>query len=88
MTALSDGRVKVASVASVENMDICKWLSCKDWYVPNMPYEMKTAYIITEAEMGNFSQFYAKHEKNLAFVTQIGNYHIYVSEYNFSNLGE
>ena len=88
MTALSDGRVKVASVASVENMDICKWLSCKDWYVPNMPYKMKTAYIITEAEMGNFSQFYAKHENDLAFMTQIGNYHIYVSEYNFSNLGE
>lgn len=88
MTALSNGRVKVASVASVENMDICKWLSCKDWYVPNVPYEIKTAYIITEAEMGSFSQFYAKHENDLIFLTQIGNYHVYVSDYNFSNLGE
>lgn len=88
MTALSGGKVKVASVASVERMDICKWLSCKDWYVPNVSYEMKTAYIITEAEKSNFEQFYAKHENDLVFVTQIGNYNIYISDYNFSNLGE
>ena len=88
LTALSDGKVKVASVASVKNMDICKWLSCKDWYVPNVPYKMRTAYIITEAEMDNFDDFYAKHEEDIAFLKQIGNYHVYVSDYNFSNMGE
>ncbi len=88
LTALSDGKVTVAPVASVEKMDVCKGLSCKEWYVPNVPREMKTAYVITEAEMENFQEFLLLHKEEMSFLIQIGNYHIYGSNYNFSTLNE
>lgn len=86
LTVLSDGKVKVAAVASVEKMDVCKWLSCKDWYVPNVPCEMRTAYVITDANMEKFQEFLLQHKEEVFFLTEIGNYHIYVSNYNFSTL--
>lgn len=87
LTVLSNGKVRVAAVASLDKMDVCKWLSSADWYVPNVPYEERTAYIIPEARMDEFSEFLALHEKDMQFETQIGNYFIYSSSYNFSNLG-
>lgn len=86
MTVLSGGTIRVAAVASVEKMDICKWLSSTEWYVPNMPYKSRTAYIITETENELFEKFYNKHRDDIQFNTQIGKYLIYVSDYNFSCL--
>lgn len=86
ITVLSNGSVKCAAVASVERMDINKWLSSTDWYVPNVPYETKTAYIITESEKEAFSVFYEQHREELQFMTQIDKYLIYVSNYNYSYL--
>lgn len=88
MTVLSNGAVQVAPVASVSRMDICKWLSSTDWYVPNVPFEEATAYIITEAEMEEFQKFLAdKGENVFCLLTHIGKYYIYGSAYNFSTLG-
>ncbi len=86
LTVLSNGRVRVAAVASLDRMNVCRWLSSSDWYVPNVPYEERTAYIVPEAEMENFAEFLKLHEKDLRFETQIGNYSIYSSAYNFSNM--
>lgn len=86
LTVLTNGRVQAAAVASVEKMDICKWISSTDWYVPNMPFEDKTAYIITEAEAENFTSFLEKHREEVQFAASIGKYSIYTSDYNFSVL--
>lgn len=32
MTALSDGRVNVYALNSFENLDMCQWLTCREWY--------------------------------------------------------
>lgn len=88
ITVLADGEVRAAAVASVKDMSICKWLSSSSWYVPAVPYEERTAYVITEAELPEFKEFKNMHEEDLQFDTQIGKYQIWSSEYNFSGLGE
>lgn len=88
ITVLADGEVRAAAVASVKDMSICKWLSSSSWYVPAVPYEERTAYVITEAELQEFEEFKNMHEEDLQFNTQIGKYLIWSSEYNFSGLGE
>ena len=87
-TVLTNGKVTVAAVASLEKMDICKWMSSTKWYVPNVPAENKTAYIVEESEQDAFLTFLNKHENEVCFETQIGRFLIYSSNYNFSNLGD
>lgn len=84
MTVLSNGSIRVASVASVEKMDICKWMTSTDWYVPNVPFEERTAYIIPETQMEAFDTFLAVHGDDMTLETQIGRFYIYSSDYNFS----
>ena len=85
MTVVSGGRVKVAPVASVAKMDICKWLSSSKWYVPTQPYHSRTAYVITESELTEFGQFLKGKEETVSKIGQIGKFSIYASEYNYSN---
>lgn len=86
MTVLSNGKTKVSAVGSLEKMDICKWMSSTDWYVPNVPYEERTAYVVPESQTGAFNAFLAVHGENMKLETQIGNFLIYSSDYNFSCL--
>lgn len=88
MTVLSNGSVRVYPVATVEKMDICKWMASTDWYCPNVPFEQKTAYIITDAEKDNFYTFLNGKDGLVNEVGKIGKYTIYVSDYNYSNLGK
>lgn len=85
MTVIADGRVQVVPVASVDKMDICKWLSSSEWYVPAKPYHSTTAYVITESEMEEFEQFLEGKKETVSKAGQIGKFSIYVSEYNYSN---
>jgi hypothetical protein len=87
MTVLSNGSVRVYPVATVEKMDICKWMTSTDWYCPNMPYEHKTAYVFTEAEKEEFGRFLDGKQDSVKEAARIGKYNIYISDYNFSNLG-
>ncbi len=84
ITVLTNGGVQAAAVASVEKMDICKWMTSTLWYVPNMPFEERTAYIIPESELENFKVFLKEHKNEVDFVQKIGEYSIYASNYNFS----
>lgn len=86
MTVLSGGTVRVAAVASVDKMDACRCLSCSEWYVPNVPFESKTAYIVTKNENKEFEKFYEQHSEDIQLMTQIDKYMIYASDYNFSCL--
>lgn len=88
MTVISDGEIRVASVNSVSEMDVCKWMTSTDWYVPNVPFESETAYIIPESRMEDFEQFLQSHEEDLQFETRIGRFLIYSSDYNFSWLAD
>lgn len=86
MTVLANGKVIVAAVDSVSNMGICRWMTSTDWYVPNVPFEAKTAYVIPESDMEAFAEFLALHGDDMQFETQIGRFSIYSSDYNFSRM--
>lgn len=86
LTVLSNGKVRGAAVSSLDKMNVSRWLSSSNWYVPNMPFEEKTAYVIPEAEMDNFAKFLEVHGEDMQFETQIGKCSIYSSDYNFSYL--
>lgn len=88
MTVLANGSVRVYPVASMEKMDICKWLASTDWYCPNVPFKQKTAYIVTDAEKDSFAAFLEDKDVILDEAGRIGRYTIYVSDYNYSNMGE
>lgn len=87
MTTLSNGRVRVAAVSSISRMDMCRWLSSTWWYPPSQPYECVTAYIITSAEEEEFKQFMDGKEGTIRKADEFGKYKIYVSDYNYANLG-
>ena len=84
LTVLSDGAVRVAAIDSMEKMNVNKCLSSNDWYVPNVPYESQTVYIITETEMEAFDKFYKQHEEEFRLLIQIDKYLLFVSDYNFT----
>lgn len=88
MTVISNGEVEVAAVDSVEKMDVCKWQGRRDWYVPYVPFEERTAYIVPESRMEDFQKFLKLHEKEMTLETQIGRFYIYVSDYNFVRLDD
>lgn len=86
ITVLTNGSVQVSAVASVDKMDICKWMTSTEWYVPNIPFEERTAYIITESEMELFEDFLRKHKDKVELVQKVGKYIVYASNYNFSTM--
>lgn len=88
MTALSNGAVRVAPVASIAKMDICKWLSSSAWYPPNQPYECIVAYIITETQEEEMKQFLTGKTETIREAEAFGKYIVYTSNFNYANLGE
>lgn len=86
ITVMTDGKIQVSAIDSFADMSICKWLTSKNWYVPNVPKESKTAYLVTEARWEEFTPFLEEHKEELEYKTKIGNFHIYGSDYNYSKL--
>lgn len=86
ITVLTNGKIRGAAVDSVSNMSICRWLTSTEWYVPNVPFEEETAYVIPESEMEEFGEFLAVHGDDMKYETQIGDYLVYSSDYNFSRM--
>ena len=86
MTSMCNGRVQVSPVASYEKMDVCKWMASTDWYCPNVPFEERTAYVVSEYFLGDFEKFQEKHQDTVVFETKIGQYYIYGSDFNYSTL--
>lgn len=86
MTVANDGSVQVSAVDSFSTMEVCKWMTSKKWYVPYVPMESKTAYIVSDFRLEEFDSFLQEHRDSIEFKTKIGIFHIYGSEYNFSKL--
>lgn len=86
MTLSGDGKVQISAVSSLANMEACKWLSCRKWYVPNVSEESKTAYIVSDYRSQEFDSFYQEHQDTVKYKTKIGNFSIYGSDYNYSKL--
>lgn len=85
LTMYNDGKIQISAINSFSDMEVCKWLTSNKWYVPNVPKNSKTAYVVPEYCMGEMEEFLEEHE-DVEFKTQIGIYHIYGSDYNYSKL--
>lgn len=85
ITAYIDGKIQVAAVNTFSQMDVCKSLSSRKWYVPNVPKESKTAYIVTPYKMAEMEEFLKTHP-DVELKEQIGIYSIYGADYNYSKL--
>lgn len=88
MTALVNGEIMVVPIDSLEKMNVCKWMTSRNWYVPNRPFEERTAYVIPEEERNAFNVFFKQHEEDMQLEIQIGRFSIYSSNYNFTNLND
>lgn len=86
ITVYSDGKIQVSAVSSFSQMDAFKCLSSRKWYVPNVPKEGKTAYIVSDSRLAEMEEFLAKHPGEIEFKMKIDILNIYGSDYNYSVL--
>lgn len=86
MTVFNDGKIQVSPVNSYSDMDVCKCLASRKWYVPNVPKESKTAYIVSDYRMEEMEEFLRKHPEDVEFKIKFGIFNIYGSDYNYSVL--
>lgn len=86
ITVYSDGKIQVSAIDTFSEMNICKWLTSNKWYVPNVPQNSKTAYIVPDHKLNEIEEFINKNPGAVEFKTQIGHLYIYGSEYNYSKL--
>lgn len=84
-TVMNDGKVQVCAVDSLGKMNICKWMTSKKWYVPNVEEDSKTAYIISEYRLQEFEEFLQEHS-DVKYETTIDGFYIYSSDINYSKL--
>ena len=67
-------------------MNISRWLTDENWYVPNLAQNMHTAYLIHSSWEENFDNMLDMHD-DIILIGQAGDYKIYYSDINYSNLG-
>lgn len=51
---LSDGRITMGHSYQMEQLQMYWWLTNTEWYVPNLPEDMKTAYVVRTADREGF----------------------------------
>lgn len=54
LTIVSEGKVTMGNVYDMGNLTMYWWLTNSKWYVPDLPEEMTTAYIVTPEEEERF----------------------------------
>lgn len=86
ITVYSDEKIQVSGIDTFAEMKIGKWLTSKKWYVPNVPQNSKTAYIVPDHKLNEIEEFINKNPGAIEFKTQIKHLYIYGSEYNYSKL--
>lgn len=86
ITVYSDEKIQVSGIDTFTEMKIGKWLTSKKWYVPNVPQNSKTAYIVPDHKLNEIEEFINKNPGAIEFKTQIKHLYIYGSDYNYSKL--
>lgn len=83
ITDACNGAVQVSAVADLGTLEICRWLTDRDWYVPSLPVEMKTAYIVPKSLEERFSSNREAHADITAGL-ETENYTVYIAEHNYT----
>ncbi len=83
ITGSCNGAVQVSAVADLETLEICKWLTDSEWYVPSLPADMKTAYIVPKSLEESFSLNPERHADIIEGL-ETENYIVYMAEHNYT----
>ena len=85
ISLVRDGAVTMGSSYGMENLEMYWWLTSTDWYPPNLPEEMKTAYVVRIPKKDAFeAQFQEEGIVELGFENDI--FAVYISDMNFVNM--
>lgn len=85
LSVRSNDRIQVAALDNFELMNISKWQTDANWYVPNLPTDMPTAYIIHRSWSDDFIPTLESHP-DIILIGETENYIIYYSDTNYSVL--
>lgn len=81
---IEDGAVTMGHAYAIENLEMYWWLTSTKWYPPDLPEDMKTAYVVKNAKRAAFeAQFDAEEAVELQF--ENGSFAVYISEKNLMN---
>lgn len=53
--AMSDGKITMGHSLQIEKLQMYWWLTSTEWYVPNLPEEMRTAYVVRQEDKEAFA---------------------------------
>lgn len=83
LSVRSNDRIQIAALDDFELMNISKWQTDTNWYVPNLPTNMPTAYIIHRSWSDDFIPTLESHS-DIILIGETENYIIYYSDTNYS----
>ncbi len=82
ITIMTDGDITMGHSYQMEDLCMYWWTTSMKWYVPNLPTEMKTAYVVKSTDKDGFlAQFEDPSVMTLGFEND--RFAVYISDYNF-----
>lgn len=84
ITVLSNNKVKIRPVNSMEEMQGAKWLSDKNWYPPGKDAAGATCYIVSKALEQDFEKFIERENPVIEDTGNAGDYTIYVLDKDYT----
>lgn len=82
ITIMTDGDITMGHSYQMEDLGMYWWTTSTKWYVPNLPEEMRTAYVVKVADKEGFeAQFEDPSAVSLGF--ENGRFAVYISDKNF-----
>lgn len=80
ISLMTDGRITMGHCRNMADLHMYWWLTSTKWYVPNLPEEMPTAYIVAVDEKDSFVSQFEEPVVTLGFEND--RFAVYTSEYN------
>lgn len=85
ISLITDGAVTMGHSYLMEDLKMYWWLTSTEWYAPNLPEEMKTAYVVKNQKLQDFEvQFEDRTEVTSVFENE--SFTIYISDHNFVHI--
>lgn len=84
MMLMAEGNIIVGAIDDFSEMNCLKWMTSTEWYVPVIPRETKTAYIVTEGKLEKFLMFCENNNAEVVEEIKIGKYYVFSSDINYT----
>ena len=84
ITVMSNDKVKIRAVNSMEELQGAKWLTDKTWYPPIKDAGSPTCYILSDALAEEFDKFLARENPTVEEIGNVEGYTIYVLDKDYT----